>query len=146
MIRLQETGADAAIARFGAAGAAIRARLAIAIEAEAAALQRAVHDLLPGDGPLAGSFRVTVEDSGDRIAATIGSPLDLARWIAEGTRPHAIEAKAATVLRFIADGKTVYAKRVEHPGTRPHPFLDQALDDRREAILARLAAAVGEAA
>lgn len=36
-----------------------------------------------------------------------------------GTKPHVIEPKAAKALHFQSDGQDVFAKRVNHPGTKP---------------------------
>lgn len=41
----------------------------------------------------------------------------------EGTRPHIIRPKRARALRFTAQGHTVFANVVHHPGTRPNPYL-----------------------
>lgn len=46
----------------------------------------------------------------------------------QGSRPHPIEPRRAKVLRFPSKGgSVVYTKRVNHPGTRPQPFLTEAL-------------------
>lgn len=45
----------------------------------------------------------------------------------EGTRPHMIYPKRASVLRFVKRGQIVYAHSVMHPGTRPNKFLTNAL-------------------
>lgn len=47
----------------------------------------------------------------------------------DGTRPHIIRPKNAKTLRFKVGGRVVYAKVVHHPGTRPRPFLDRALNE-----------------
>lgn len=40
-------------------------------------------------------------------------------WMVEkGTRPHSIVAKDARALHFSIDGQEVFAKSVQHPGTR----------------------------
>lgn len=45
-------------------------------------------------------------------------------WDVEyGTKPHVIEAKPGKVLKFQAGGKTVYTRRVNHPGTRAQPYV-----------------------
>lgn len=41
----------------------------------------------------------------------------------QGTKPHLILPVNASVLVFQVGGATVYAKRVNHPGTKGDPFL-----------------------
>ena len=36
-----------------------------------------------------------------------------------GTKPHVIEPKTAKALHFKSDGQDIFAKRVNHPGTKP---------------------------
>lgn len=45
-----------------------------------------------------------------------------------GTRPHRIEPRRpGGVLRFTVGAQVVYARYVNHPGTKPNDFLRQAL-------------------
>ena len=69
-----------------------------------------------------------------RSVYTIGSDVEYAAFVNDGTRPHVIRARNAQVLRFRVGGRVVYAKAVNHPGTRAKPFLDRAL---REVAAAR---------
>lgn len=64
---------------------------------------------------------------------TVGSDVEYAPYVNDGTRPHVIRPKNAQVLRFRAGGRTVFAKVVQHPGTRPNPFLDRALREVSQA-------------
>lgn len=49
-------------------------------------------------------------------------------YIHEGTRPHVIRPrKPGGVLRFEMHGEVVFARHVNHPGTRANPFLRDAL-------------------
>lgn len=41
----------------------------------------------------------------------------------EGTRRHTIRATPGRVMRFNVGGKVVYAKKVDHPGTKATKFL-----------------------
>jgi hypothetical protein len=51
-----------------------------------------------------------------------------AAWVELGTRPHVILPKNAQALRWYgSDGGAVFARRVNHPGTRPEPYLRPAL-------------------
>lgn len=68
-----------------------------------------------------------VRSSGGVYVARVGTNVKYARAVHDGTRPHVIEPRQATVLRFPANGGIVYARRVNHPGTRGIPFLRDAL-------------------
>ena len=59
--------------------------------------------------------------TGDRIVTTASAPHSL--FLERGTRPHVIEGNP--VLRFKVGGQTVYARRVNHPGTRPYRILEE---------------------
>lgn len=50
-----------------------------------------------------------------------------ALYVLGGTRPHMIRPVRARALRFTIGGRTVYAKAVMHPGTKPNRFLQEAL-------------------
>lgn len=56
----------------------------------------------------------------------IVSPHPASSFVNDGTPPHVIEAKNAKALRFEMNGELVFAKRVNHPGTQPQPFMDRA--------------------
>lgn len=56
-----------------------------------------------------------------------GGQRGYALYQSEGTRPHIIQAKRGKSLRFVVAGRTVFARRVQHPGTRPNPYLTRHL-------------------
>ena len=87
--------------------------------------------LAPVDtGRLRASIRVERRSIfGLRQRWTVGSDVEYAPMVNDGTRPHIIRPKRAQVLRFKVGGRTVFAKVVHHPGTRARPFLDRALQD-----------------
>lgn len=45
-----------------------------------------------------------------------------------GTSPHIIRPIKRKALRFTIDNKTIFAKKVMHPGTEAQPFMRPALD------------------
>ena len=55
----------------------------------------------------------------------VGSDVRHALWHHEGTRPHPIVGRR--VLRFVKNGKVVFAHKVMHPGTRPNRYLSDNL-------------------
>lgn len=67
--------------------------------------------------------------------------LEYGRYIITGTRPHVIEPKNAKALRFEINGQIVFAKRVNHPGTKANDFRKKGLEkvDHQE-ILSSLSA------
>ena len=44
----------------------------------------------------------------------------------DGTSPHMITARRGKALKFTAGGRTVYARSVRHPGTRPRRWMTTA--------------------
>lgn len=58
---------------------------------------------------------------------TVGSNVEYASYVHDGTRPHIIRPRNARALRFVVGGQVVYARVVHHPGTAARPFLDRAL-------------------
>ena len=57
----------------------------------------------------------------------VGSNVEYAPYVNDGTRPHIIRPRTARALRFVVGGQVVFARVVHHPGTRAQPFLDRAL-------------------
>jgi hypothetical protein len=49
-------------------------------------------------------------------------------YLIRGTQPHDIYAHAGGYLRFLIGERTVFARVVHHPGTRPSPQLEAAID------------------
>lgn len=83
-----------------------------------------------GTGRLRSSIRLERRSTfGLRQRWTVGSDVEYAPMVNDGTKPHIIRPKRANALRFKVGGKTVFAKVVHHPGTRARPFLDRALTD-----------------
>ena len=76
-------------------------------------------------GALRASLGVRFE--GDKIV--VGPDVPYASYVEFGTAPHQIKPKTADgVLRFQVNGQTVYARVVNHPGTRAQPFVRPAFD------------------
>lgn len=50
-----------------------------------------------------------------------------AHYVMNGTKPHMIYPVKAKALRFKIGSTVVYAKSVNHPGTKPNPFLWKAM-------------------
>lgn len=79
-----------------------------------------------------GRLRASIRADPPRIfslrgSLTVGSDVEYAAMVNDGTRPHTIRPRRAQALRFTVGGRVVYARVVQHPGTRARPFLDRAL-------------------
>ncbi|MCV7424338.1 hypothetical protein H7K45_27705 [Mycobacterium yunnanensis] len=60
------------------------------------------------------------------VSGSVGDDARYAAAVHEGSRPHIIRPRSAKALRFNIGGRTVFATRVNHPGTRARPFLRNA--------------------
>lgn len=67
-----------------------------------------------------------------------------AKYVEDGTKPHRIEAKRRGSLRYVHHGAIRFRRGVNHPGTKPRHFMDDAatvgarfLDWRMEDAIAR---------
>lgn len=63
-----------------------------------------------------------------RVDSGVTATANYAAAVHEGTRPHKIVPKTGTYLRFQVGNRTVFAREVNHPGTRPRPFLRNAAE------------------
>ena len=81
-------------------------------------------------GKLAGSIVKEVGDS----EASIQAWAPYAVYVVNGTAPHEIRPVNARVLAFEVGGKTVFAPLVHHPGTKPNPFMQRAVEDARSKV------------
>ena len=78
-------------------------------------------------GRLAGSI---VKEVGDG-EASIQALAPYAAYVVNGTAPHEIRSVNARVLAFEVGGKMVFTALVQHPGTKPNPFMQRAVEDAR---------------
>lgn len=69
---------------------------------------------------------ITIQSSGG--TRIIGPNVPYADFVELGTKPHLIRAKPGGVLAFEIGGQKIFAKYVNHPGTKPNPFVKRALE------------------
>lgn len=62
-----------------------------------------------------------------RVIGGVTSHAPYSAFVHQGTRPHVIRPRNASALRFEMGGRRVFAASVNHPGTRPRPFLTNAV-------------------
>jgi HK97 gp10 family phage protein len=81
-------------------------------------------------GKLAGSI---IKDVGED-QASISALASYAVYVEKGTAPHEIRPVNASVLAFEAGGGVVFTRLVRHPGTKPNPFMQRAVEAAREKV------------
>jgi len=64
---------------------------------------------------------------GSMVKGQVEYTADYAAAVHNGTRPRVIVPRRGRYLRFQVGGRTVYARRVNHPGTPARPYLATAL-------------------
>lgn len=79
---------------------------------------------------------VQTGDPGSPVVLRVGSDDDVAWVHHEGSDPHRIVPRRAPRLVFwhAKAGTTVASRAVSHPGTRPNPYLREAMDDALRAL------------
>lgn len=80
---------------------------------------------------------------GDRISWGYGTDVSYSRDVEYGTDPHTIRPRNADALRFEVNGETVYAAKVEHPGTDPAYFVRGGFDEHKRDLEANIDAEIG---
>jgi hypothetical protein len=65
----------------------------------------------------------TVLTSPESLDASLRSGAKVARFLLNGTKPHPIAARRADALAFVVNGTTLFRRSVNHPGTKPRPYL-----------------------
>jgi HK97 gp10 family phage protein len=80
-------------------------------------------------GHLAQSIVKEIDEDGN---ATLRALASYAVYVEKGTAPHEIRPANASVLAFQAmGGEMVFTRLVRHPGTKPNPFMQRAVDAAR---------------
>lgn len=117
------------------------ARLNTALRAIGGVLLPVLRQLTPRrTGKLAASTRFQIKGHREdqtlevRQGARTPGGAFYGRFVREGTRPHTILPVRAVVLRFVIDGKVVFAKRARHPGTKANPYHRRAIGQVRSDI------------
>jgi hypothetical protein len=81
-------------------------------------------------GYLASTVYKQVSDNG----GVVGVAASYARVVVEGSAPHEIRPANGGVLAFMIAGKMVFTPIVHHPGTKPNPFMQNALEEAQSKV------------
>lgn len=82
-------------------------------------------------GQLADSIYAEILENGIAIVAD----KSYAPYMEFGTAPHEISARNATVLHWTQGGQDFFVRSVHHPGTKPHPFMQPAIEQGLEEMM-----------
>jgi phage gpG-like protein len=124
MIAARIAGDDALVERLQSMPERIAARLALTIAGLGAELRECVQESMVGSGLQSRSGRLaqSVEVEADETSVAAGIDTGVVPYAAiqeygGRTRAHIITAINAAALRFQIGGRTMFAKRVMHPGS-----------------------------
>jgi hypothetical protein len=70
-----------------------------------------------------------VQQQGLRVVGTVFNQTNYAAAVHDGSKAHTIRPRSKKVLKFLIDGEVVFAKSVNHPGTKGQPWLRRALEE-----------------
>lgn len=82
-------------------------------------------------GTMGRYIEARVEQAPQGLVGVVECTHPATKFVLEGTRPHVIRPRRANVLRFEVGGRAVFARKVNHPGTRANNFLARALEQGR---------------
>lgn len=87
-------------------------------------------------GETAKSWTIHYYKSGDSVTWEISpdGKEDIVTYLEFGTKPHVIAPDRGGVLVFEIEGKTIFARYVFHPGTKPLGFVRVTQDDLDKSI------------
>lgn len=97
-----------------------------------------------GAGRLRDSIRAERTASAAELVIRFTSRVPYAGFVVGGTRAHEIVPRNARVLAWEGPGGPVFARHVNHPGTRPNRFPERALGPLAPEFQARLRALIAE--
>ncbi|WP_370834231.1 hypothetical protein [Acidaminococcus sp.] len=98
---------------------------------------RSTHDFTSQSGAAEGSIHVRTTGSGSKVQGKVFTVLPYAVCLHEGTKAHTILPKKKKVLRWSDDGQFVFSKRSQVSGIKKDPFIYNALEKERPAIVSR---------
>jgi len=91
-------------------------------------------------GKLADSIVRTVDS--DR--AVVSAEAEYSLFVERGTAPHFILPRRGKALMFQSDGRTLFARRVHHPGTRGTFFMKRTAEESLPELLELLSESIEE--
>lgn len=88
---------------------------------------RAMGNVPVDKGRLKESMSMEIRSEAAGIVGVVGTNVEYAVFVHNGTKKHKIRAKNARALEFRIGGDLTYRASVNHPGTKKNPWLIRAL-------------------
>lgn len=132
--------ADAVSRKLKAASGKLQKELLEAMKISVRDVQeqaRENHKFISRTGQAEGSIHTRVNGSGSHVEGTVFTALPHAVYQHEGTRAHTIVPRSKKVLRWSDGGQFVFDKRSQVSGIKKDPFIYNALEKERPAIVSR---------
>lgn len=95
------------------------------------------HKFVSRSGQAEESIHTTVQGSGDNLTGTVYTALPHAVYQHQGTPAHTIVPRSKKALRWSEGGDFVFAKRSQVKGIEADPFIFNAFDKEKPAIVSR---------
>jgi HK97 gp10 family phage protein len=92
-----------------------------------------------------GALRKSITERVGDLEGDVSANTKYARYVECGTDPHEITPRRKQALRFVQNGRVVFASRVMHPGTKARPFMGTAADVGQQVLDYGVDYYVGEA-
>jgi hypothetical protein len=80
-------------------------------------------------GEFARGIRFQTRVGNNSVQMTASIPQPLGKWIVKGTPPHRIVGRPYLAFFWERIGKNVVVRSVNHPGTKPNPFIREAYNE-----------------
>ncbi len=68
------------------------------------------------------ALNVMITNATESLGKYGGTIADLWKWHNEGTKPHIITPRFASILRFVIDNRVIFTNLVKHPGTKAQKY------------------------
>jgi HK97 gp10 family phage protein len=144
-LKLEIFGLDEAVSRLDKVSTETQNKLKDAMDASLRDIQeeaRTHHRFTTRSGDAERSIDIDKNYRSGNFYGAVGTTRKVTVYLHTGTKPHAIRPKQKLALRWAGGSGFIFAKRVWHPGTKKDPFIFDALNKNRGAIISRFSNAV----
>lgn len=103
------------------------------LKATAKSYYKSIHDDIDSGKsfqPRTGNLQQSIQLRIEKDKAIISANKDYAGFVEFGTKPHTIKAKNRKALAIPTPDGFIFVKSVNHPGTKPYPFMFLNLEER----------------